>query len=213
MIDEGGFAIYLSESDREGRATWSIVTYDSRMQSNQHKQQIRPRIYVAMSSQIMEWTSIWQSSLNKAAETLSATVIRWFDAHDDFEEFDNFFDDTFRTTTLFMNRISSLLFFSNQQLCWWRTQDDILQIVDHKCSPKSRRSTIAVYLATHYPKRELTSPSKKTTFYRENGQKNREFYRKKRVLDAPGILSGGAQGKVTIVWWESTSTHGNTSWW
>ena len=44
-----------------------------------------------MSSQIMEWTSLWLSPLNEAAETLSATAIRWFDARDNFEEFDNFF--------------------------------------------------------------------------------------------------------------------------
>ena len=126
MIDEGGFAIYLSESDREGRATWSIVTYDSRMQSNQHKQQIRLRIYVVKSSRIMEWTFLWLSSVNKAAEMLSVTATRWFDARDDFEEFDNFFDDTFLATTLFANPIPSLLFCSDQQLRNQRNQWEIL---------------------------------------------------------------------------------------
>ena len=63
-----------------------------------------------------------------------------------------------------------------------------MTFVDHKCSPKSSVVVPSLFTShAYYPKRELTSPSKKTTFYRENGQKNREFYRKKRVLDAPII--------------------------
>ena len=136
------------------------------VQSNWYKLQIRRRIYVVMSSQIMEWTSLWLSSLNKAAVTLSATAIRWFDARDNFEEFDNFFYDTFRATTLFTNLISSLLFCSGRQLRWWRTLDDILLNVDHKCSPKNKgESSLFTSHKRNAPaKREITSPPKNRAF-------------------------------------------------
>ena len=140
VIDRGKRLHHHSyEIDREGRVTWIYFTYVRCTQSNWYKLQIRRRIYVVMSSQIMEWSSFWLLLLNKAAESLSATAFRWFDARDHFEEFDHFFNDTFEAKTLFSNRISSLFICSVQQICWWRNRGNIVAraVQERKSFPAS----------------------------------------------------------------------------